>query len=66
MFVERLGGRRYVSASRQSTRKDRAQEVKSIVREQYPDAEKAALGKDNLNTHTVLSLYEAFPAAEPA
>jgi hypothetical protein len=43
--------------------------VKPIVKEQYPDAEKAALGKDNANpqfenTHTVLSLYEAVPAAE--
>jgi hypothetical protein len=27
-------------------------------------AEKLALGKDNLNTHTISSLYEAFPAEE--
>jgi hypothetical protein len=38
--------------------------VKSIVREQYPRAEKVVLVMDNLNTHTLSSLYEAFPAAE--
>jgi hypothetical protein len=27
----------------------------------YPDAEKIILVSDNLNTHTVSSLYEAFP-----
>jgi hypothetical protein len=32
--------------------------------EQYPDAEKVVLVMYNLNTHTVSSLYEAFPAAE--
>jgi hypothetical protein len=45
--------------------KDRAREVKSIVREQYPRAGKVVLVMDNLNTHTVSSLYEAFPAADP-
>jgi hypothetical protein len=39
-------------------------EVKSLVREQYPKAEKVVLGKDNLNTYTISSLYEAFLAAE--
>jgi hypothetical protein len=30
----------------------------------YPDAKKIVLVMDNLNTHTVASLYEAFPAQE--
>jgi hypothetical protein len=64
MFVEPLGGRRYVSASGQRTRKDWAREVKSIVMEQYPLAEKVVLVMDNLNTHTISSLYDAFPAEE--
>jgi hypothetical protein len=64
MFVEPLGGRRYVSASPQRTRKDWAREVKSLVTEQYPRAEKVVLVLDNLNTHTISSLYTAFPAAE--
>jgi hypothetical protein len=64
MFVEPLGGKRYVCASRQRTRKDRAREVKSIVTEQYPLADKVVLVMDNLNTHTLSSLYETFPAGE--
>ncbi|MDR2052039.1 MAG: IS630 family transposase, partial [Treponema sp.] len=62
MFVEPLGGRRYVSASRQRTKKGRAREVKSIVTEHNPEAEKVVLVMDNLNTHTLSSLYETFPA----
>jgi hypothetical protein len=64
MFVEPLGGGRHVSASRRRRRKDWAREVKSIVSEQYPVAEKVALVMDNLNTRTISSLYEAFPAEE--
>jgi transposase len=30
----------------------------------YPDAEKIVLVMDNLNTHSIASLYETFPAAE--
>jgi hypothetical protein len=40
MFAEPLRGRRYVSALRRRTRKDWAREVRSIVRERYPPAEK--------------------------
>jgi hypothetical protein len=64
MFVEPLGGRRYVSASRRRTREDWAREIRRIVTEAYPRAEKAVLVMDNLNTHTISSLYEAFPAEE--
>jgi hypothetical protein len=46
------------------TRQDWAREVTSLVTEQYPQAEKVVLVMDNLNTHTVSSLYEAFPAEE--
>jgi recombinational DNA repair ATPase RecF len=34
------------------------------VTEQYPQADKAVLVMDNLNTHTLSSLYEMFPAEE--
>ena len=64
MFVKPLGGMRHVCASRQRTRKDWAREIKSIVTEQYPHAEKVVLVMDNLNTHTISSLYESFPAEE--
>jgi hypothetical protein len=58
MFVEPVGGRRYVTASRQRTR-----EVKKIVGG-YPQAEKVVLVMGNLNTHTISSLYQTFPAEE--
>jgi hypothetical protein len=64
MFIEPLGGRRYAAASAQRTRQDWAREVKSIVTEQYPQAEKIVLVMDNLNIPTVSSLYEAFPRQE--
>jgi hypothetical protein len=64
MFVEPLGGKRYVCASRQRTRKDWAGEVKSIVAEPYPPADQAVLVMDNLNTHTPSLLYETFLAGE--
>ena len=32
--------------------------------EEYPQAEKVVLVMDNLNTHTISSLYETFPAEE--
>ncbi|MHB9294221.1 putative IS630 family transposase ISSac1 [Hollandina sp. SP2] len=38
--------------------------MKSIVTAQYPLAEKVVLVMDNLNTHTISLLYEAFPAEE--
>jgi hypothetical protein len=38
--------------------------VKTIVREEYPQAEKVVLVMDNLNTHTISSPYETFPAVE--
>jgi hypothetical protein len=64
MFVKPLGGRRYVSASWQRTKKDWEREVKLIVTEHYPQAEKVVLVMDNLNTHTLSSMYETFPAEE--
>ncbi|MDR1256392.1 MAG: IS630 family transposase [Spirochaetaceae bacterium] len=64
MFVEPLGGRRYAEASKRRTREDWAREVRKIVTEEYPQAEKVVPVMDNLNTHTVASLYEAFPPRE--
>jgi hypothetical protein len=64
IFAEPLGGRRYVSASSPSSSPAGARDVKSIVKEQYSAAEKVVLVMDNLNTHTLSSLYETFPAAE--
>ena len=64
MWKEPLTGKRYVSASYRRTRQDWAREVKSILTERYPEAKKVVLVMDNLNTHTITSLYETFPAEE--
>jgi hypothetical protein len=38
--------------------------IKWLLDEQYPDAKKVVLVNDNLNTHGISSLYEAFPPQE--
>lgn len=64
MFSEPLVGRRYADALPQRRRIDWARQVKRLLDEDYPDAKKVILVQDNLNTHTITSLYEAFDAAE--
>jgi transposase len=64
MFNEPLGGKRQVSVQEHRTKKDWAYEIKSLLTKQYPDAEKIVLVMDNLNTHTIASLYETFSAGE--
>jgi hypothetical protein len=60
IFTEPLAGWRAAEALPQRTKRDWAREVRWLLDEQYPDAEKVVLVMDNLNTHTVSSLYEAF------
>jgi transposase len=64
MFNEPLGGKRYVSAQEHRTKKDWAFDIQSLLKTHYPDAEKIVLVMDNLNTHSIASLYETFPTAE--
>jgi hypothetical protein len=64
LFVEALGGWRKLGVRERRTRVDWAQEVKVLLDEDYPKAEKVILVCDNLNTHAPSSLYEAFPPAE--
>ena len=64
MFVEPLAGRRRVSVTTRRTAVDWAQQVKLLLDEDYPDARVVRLVMDNLNTHTIGSLYEAFEPAE--
>jgi hypothetical protein len=45
-------------------RVDWAEEVRQLLDIDYPDARKVKLLCDNLNTHSIASLYEAFPAPE--
>jgi hypothetical protein len=43
------------------TKIDWAHQVDKLLTIHYPEAEKIILVSDNLNTHTISSLYEAFP-----
>jgi hypothetical protein len=43
---------------------DWAEEVRILLEEDFPDAEKIIFICDNLNTHTIGALYKAFPAAQ--
>ena len=61
LFTEPLNGWRYADAREQRTKVDWAHQIKWLLEEQYPDAEKVVLVMDNLNTHNISSLYEAFP-----
>jgi DDE superfamily endonuclease len=61
MFTEPLRGLRTVSVREHKTAIDWATEVQQLLDIQYPEAERIRLVCDNLNTHGIGSLYEAFP-----
>lgn len=64
LFVEPLGGWRHVNVTAHRTSVDWAHQIRELVDVHYPETEGIRLVMDNLNTHTVASLYEAFPAQE--
>lgn len=64
MLYEPLAGRRHALVRERRTAIDFAQVIKSLCDELYPAAEKIVLVMDQLNTHGIASLYEAFPPAE--
>jgi len=64
MTFEPLQAKRQVTINRNRTRIDFAHCIKKIVDIDYPEAEKIVLVMDNLNTHKLGSLYEAFPPEE--
>ena len=64
LFTEPLAGWRSTEAKEQRTRIDWAESIKWLLDVQYPDAEQVILVCDNLNTHKIASLYEAFPPDE--
>lgn len=61
---EPLAGWRHVEVTDTRTRKDFARFVKDLVDGRYKEAEKIVLVMDQLNTHGVASLYQAFTPAE--
>jgi transposase len=64
LLCEPLQGRRWVDVTERRTTKDWAHQIKELVDERYPQAERIVLVMDNLNTHTPASLYEAFDPQE--
>jgi len=64
MMFEPLACWRHVKVTGQRTRVDFAECMRELVDEWYPDARKIVLVMDNLNTHTIGSLYEAFEPVE--
>lgn len=64
VWGEPLAGKRRVIARPRRTRVDWAHEVDTLLTRDYPEAQKVILVMDNLNTHTLGSLYEAFPPAK--
>ena len=64
MFSAPLEGWRRAEVTEQRTRLDWAGQIKKLITADFPNAEKIVLVMDNLNTHTIGSLYAAFPPEE--
>jgi hypothetical protein len=64
MICEPQAGWRHVAITERRTKVDFAHQMKWLVDERYPEAEVIRVVLDNLNTHKVASLYEAFEPAE--
>jgi DDE superfamily endonuclease len=64
VWAEPLRGWRRVHALPQRTKIDWAEQVKELLTVDYPHAETVVLVMDNLNTHGIASLYEAFTPDE--
>lgn len=64
VFTEPLRGWREAHALPSRTALDWAAQMKWLIDEAYPDAEKIVLVMDNLNTHNTSSFYKAFSPEE--
>src|SRR6516162_799516 len=64
MAVEPLAGKRTTQVTERRTRVDWARFVQMLLMTVYPLAHKVVLVMDNLNTHGIASLYEAFAPEE--
>jgi hypothetical protein len=63
-FTEPLTGWRHLVVTAQRTKTDWAKAVRELVDVHRGKAERITLVMDNLNTHSLGSLYEAFPPEE--
>lgn len=64
MMFEPLAAKRTVKVTETRTRIDFAHCVRELVDVHYPNAETVVLVMDNLNTHSIASLYQAFEPHE--
>lgn len=64
LACEPLIGKRYTRVTAQRTKQEWAQFIRQLSDDCYPEADKIVLVLDNLNTHTLASLYEVFPVTE--
>ena len=64
MVTEPLAGWRHVEVTERRTGRDFAQVLRWLADDLLAGADKIVLVMDNLNTHTLASLYQAFPPAE--
>jgi len=64
MFFAPLEAWRHVQVTDRRTMIDWAQCMRDLVDIHFPEAETIVVVMDNLNTHKLASLYEAFPPAE--
>ncbi len=64
LMVEPLRGWRNVNVTTRRTKIDFAMQVKELADVHYADADRITLVMDNLNTHRVSTLYEAFEPSE--
>lgn len=62
IFTEPLGSWRRVMARQTRTKGNFAYLLYQIYQERYKSVDKVIMISDNLNTHNIASLYEAFPA----
>ncbi len=63
-FFDPNRGWRRMAVCDSRTAVDWAEQVRVLLEEDYPRARRVKLVCDNLNTHTVAALYEAFPAEQ--
>jgi len=64
MMFEPLAARRYTAVTDTRTKLDFAACLQDLADKYYQHVEKILLVMDNLNTHSLSSLYEAFPPTE--
>jgi hypothetical protein len=59
-----VAGRRHVAVTERRTSAEFAHQMRALVDVPYPDAERIAVGLDNLSTHSPAALYQSLPPTE--